>query len=117
MAKFLALLVGDGGAQVLDLDQALADEDDLGDFGDAGHPGIADQLRIERKQTLRLFRVAGRSGLPLDQAAGAVQLPDGIDVGDEVILFRNGPRELDLQVASRLAECGCDRPGRTGSAA
>ena len=32
------------------LDQPLADEDNLGDFSDAGHPGIADQLRIEGQQ-------------------------------------------------------------------
>ena len=91
VAEFLALLVGDRGAQVLDLDQSLAHEDDLGDFGDAGHPGIADQLRIEGKQSLRLFRVSAGRGLPLQQAALSVEFPDGIDVGDEVVRSRDRP--------------------------
>ncbi len=59
MAEFVALLVANGGAEVLDLDQSLAHEDDLGDFGDAGHPGIADQLRIECQQTIRFFGITG----------------------------------------------------------
>jgi hypothetical protein len=45
--KLPALFVGDGGSQVLDLDQSLAHEDDLGDLGDARDPGVADQLRIK----------------------------------------------------------------------
>ena len=46
-AKFLALFVGDGGGQVLNFDQPLADEDDLGNVGDTSDLGVADQLRIE----------------------------------------------------------------------
>jgi hypothetical protein len=46
-AKLLALSVGDGGSQVLDLNQPLAHEDDLGNVGDASDPRVADQLRIE----------------------------------------------------------------------
>jgi len=46
-AKFLSLLVGDGGFEVLNFDQLLADEDDLSHVGDARDPGVADQLRIE----------------------------------------------------------------------
>jgi len=41
LTEFAALLVCDGGTQVLNLDQALAYENHLGDFGDAGDPGIA----------------------------------------------------------------------------
>jgi hypothetical protein len=59
-AEFLALLVGDRGLQILNLQQSLANEYDLSDFGDAGHPGVADQLRIEGQQSLRLLRVATR---------------------------------------------------------
>ena len=50
LTKLIALFVGDGGAEVLNLDQALADEDDLGDVGDAGDPGVADELRIEHEE-------------------------------------------------------------------
>ena len=33
VAEFLALVLGDGGTEVLNLDQPFADEDDLRDFG------------------------------------------------------------------------------------
>src|SRR5207302_6734398 len=90
--------------KILNLDQSLADEDDLCDFGDAGHPGVANQLRIQSQQSIgRLWIAAGRS-LPLDQATCPVQLSDRIDVGYEVILLGNGSHELDLQVAARLAD-------------
>ena len=103
-AKLLALLVGDGGSQVLNLDQPLADEYDLSDFGNASHPGVANELRIQRQQSLRLFRVSARTGLPLEQAARAVEFADGIDVGDEVVLSGDRPGELDLQIPSRLGD-------------
>jgi hypothetical protein len=45
--EFIALFVGDGGAQVLNLDQTLADEHDLSNFGNASHPRVANQLRIQ----------------------------------------------------------------------
>jgi hypothetical protein len=47
VSKLLALFVAYRGAQVLNLDQSLADEHDLGDFGNAGHPGVANELRIQ----------------------------------------------------------------------
>jgi hypothetical protein len=50
VAKLLTLFLGDGGAQVLNLDQALPDENHLGDFRNASDPGITDQLRIKRQQ-------------------------------------------------------------------
>src|SRR5438270_8301823 len=89
--------------EILNLNQSLADEDDLCDFGDAGHPGVANQLRVQSQQSIRFLCVAAGSGLPLDQGAGAVQLSDGVDVGYEVIFFGNWSHELDLQVAARLA--------------
>src|SRR5213592_695030 len=89
--------------KILNLNQSLADEDDLCDFGDAGHPGVANQLRIQSQQSIRFLCVAAGSGLPLDQGAGAVQHSDRVDVGYEVILFRNCPGEPDLQVAAWLA--------------
>ncbi len=36
--KFVSLFFGDGRPQILHLDRALAYENDLGDFIDAGHP-------------------------------------------------------------------------------
>jgi hypothetical protein len=45
--ELLPLLVRNGGPEVLNFDQALAYENNLGDFVDARHPRIADELRIE----------------------------------------------------------------------
>src|SRR5713101_5400856 len=89
--------------KILNLNQSLADEDDLCDFGDAGDPGVANQLRIQSQQSIGLLWVTAGGGLPLDQGACPVQLSDRVDVGYEVILFGNGSHELDLQVAARLA--------------
>jgi hypothetical protein len=44
--EFLALLVGDGGSQVLNLHQPFPNEYDLGDVRNSSDPGVADQLRI-----------------------------------------------------------------------
>src|SRR6266516_563898 len=66
------------------------------------HPGIANQLRIECQQSIGRFRVAARSGLPLDERASAIQLPNGIDEGDELIRCRQLPRKFDLHIAPRL---------------
>jgi hypothetical protein len=41
-AKLLALFAGDGCPKVLDLNQSFANEDDLGNIGDAGDPAVAD---------------------------------------------------------------------------
>src|SRR6516162_5563833 len=39
LSKLSSLLVSNGRSEVLDFDQAFADEDDLGDVGDAREPG------------------------------------------------------------------------------
>jgi len=46
--EFLALFVRNGGPEVLNFNQSLADEDHLGNFVDPGHPRIADELWIQR---------------------------------------------------------------------
>src|ERR1035441_8852767 len=102
--EFLTLFVGDGGAQVLHLDQALADEHDLRYLGNASHPGVANQLRIQRQQSLRFFRISDRTGLPLEQAACAIEFADSVDIGDEVVASGNRSSELDLKVPSRLMD-------------
>ena len=103
LAKLLTLFVGDRGAEVLNLDHAFADEDHQGHFGDARDPGVADQLRIESQQSLGLFGIASRRGLPFEQAVGAVQVTYRIDVGDEVIAVGKRTVELDLHVSVGLA--------------
>ena len=101
-AEFLALLVGDGGSQVLNLDQPLADENHLSDFGDTRHPGVADKPRIQSEQPLGLFWVSARTCLPLEQAALSVEAADRVDVGNKVVLLSNRSGELDLQITSGL---------------
>jgi hypothetical protein len=59
-------------------------------------------LGIERKQSLRLFRKSTRTGLPLQQAALAIEGADGVDIGNEVVLFADGSGELDLQILLRV---------------
>lgn len=86
MAELFALSVADDRSEVLNFDQPLADKHYLGDVSDAGDPGVADQLRIESQQSCWFFRVAATGGLPLQQAAIAVQIADGIDLGHKVIL-------------------------------
>jgi hypothetical protein len=61
-------------------------------------------LRVQRQQSVRLFRVSTGRCFPLQQAEGSVKFPDSIDIGDEVVLFADGPSELDLQIPLRLAD-------------
>jgi hypothetical protein len=100
--KLLSLFLGDGRAQVLNLDVTFADKYDLGDFRHASHPRVADKLRIQRWQSLRLLRVAARTGFPLQQTTFAVEFPDGVDIDDEVVAAGDLPGEFDLQITSRL---------------
>src|ERR1035438_10343012 len=63
--KLLSLFLGDGGAQVLNLDQTLADKYHLGNLRNTRYPRIADKLRIQGQQSLRFLWVSARTGLPL----------------------------------------------------
>ena len=65
---------------------------------------VADQLGIQHQQSLRFFRIPTGGGLPLQQAAGTVQVSDRVNVGNEVITLRQRPCELDLQVLPGLAD-------------
>ncbi len=112
LTKFLPLIIRDGRAQVLNLGQALAYENHYSRFSDAAHPGVTDQLRVERQQACRLFRIAAAGGLPLQQAAGAVQIPEGIDIGHEVLTVGKLTDQLGLQVAPRLADADAIIPSQ-----
>src|SRR5437016_10929894 len=46
LPELAPLLICDSGVQVLDLDEALAHEHHLGDFGDAGDPRVTNHLRV-----------------------------------------------------------------------
>src|SRR5882672_3933311 len=66
--ELLPLFVGNCRAEVLNFDQPLANEDDLGYFVDPAHPGVANELGIKCGNTDWLFRITGRGGLPLNNA-------------------------------------------------
>src|SRR5205807_757357 len=92
------------GPQILHFHQPLAHNNHHRHICNSCHPGIANQLRIECQQSIGRFRVAARSGLPLDEGASAIQLPNGIDEGHELVLAGNRSCKLDLQVAAGLAD-------------
>src|SRR5271154_3140335 len=84
LAKLPPLLLVNGGLQILNFRCALADEDDQSDIGDPSHPGITNQLRIERQETLRLIRIAAGRRFPVDEAFRPVELADRIDIRKEL---------------------------------
>jgi hypothetical protein len=62
--ELLALFLGNRGVEVLNFDQPLADENNLGNFVDSRHPRIADELRIQCGNAGGIFRISCRSSLP-----------------------------------------------------
>lgn len=81
--KFPPLFLGDGRSQILNLGSMLPYEDDQRYLRNSADPGIADELRIERKQTFGVLWVAARRGLPVDQATHAIYLTDRIEIGNK----------------------------------
>src|SRR6266481_1225301 len=81
--ELLTLLLRDRRSQILNLGSMLPDEDDQCYFRNPTDPGITDELRVERKQSLRLHRITARCCLPINQAVLAIDLPEGIKIGNE----------------------------------
>src|SRR5579864_3058840 len=104
MAELLSLFLSDGSAQVLNVHQALPDKYHLGNLRNPGYPRVADKLRIQSQQSLRLFRISTRRCFPFQQAALAIEFPYGVDISNEVVAAGNLPSEFDLKVALRLAD-------------
>src|ERR1019366_9524561 len=78
------------------------DKDDLGNFIDPRHPGVADQLRVQGRNAVRLFRIAGRTGLPFQHTRCAVQFADRIDKNDKAVAGTQHTCESNLLMAVRL---------------
>src|SRR6267143_2739256 len=104
MTEFLTLFLADDRMEVLNLNQPLAYKHYLGHLGNPGNPGIANQLRIERQQPLRLLWIAAGSGFPFEQATLPVEFADCVDVGYELVVSADWQNEFDLQVAPRLPD-------------
>jgi hypothetical protein len=49
LTKLMALFLCDRGPEILDLNESLADENDLSDLRNAGDPGVANELWIEHQ--------------------------------------------------------------------
>jgi hypothetical protein len=90
LAKLLALFDADCGAQILDLDQPLTHEHDLGHFGDVCHPGITNQLGIRSQQPRQVLPNSERRSS--STLAGNVSFVPGTIQGDaeSVLLVVNG---------------------------
>jgi hypothetical protein len=100
-AVLLPLLLGDRGPEVLNLWMMLAHEHDHGDFGNSADPGVANELRIEREQSLGLFGITARDGLPIDDTGHAIEFSESINVGNEFIVPGKRSKHLDLQILPR----------------
>src|SRR5712692_3884051 len=94
--ELLPLLFRDRRSQILNFGSMLPDEDDQGYFRNPTDPGITDELWIERKQSLGLRRIATGGCLPVDQAVLAIDLPEGIEIGNEFASSRHCPEDFDL---------------------
>src|SRR5712692_5759561 len=70
--ELLPLLFRDRRSQILNFGSMFPHEDDQSHFRNPTDPGIADELRVERKQSLGLHRIATGSCLPVDQAVLAI---------------------------------------------
>src|SRR5258708_36713392 len=81
--ELLTLLFRDRRSQILNFGSMLPDEDDQCYFRNPTDPGITDELWVERKQSLGLHRIAARCRLPVDQAVLAIDLSEGIKIGNE----------------------------------
>src|SRR6266404_451660 len=103
-AKLLPLLLGDCCSQVLNLGSMLAHEDDQGHLRHASDPRVANELRIERKQTFRAFWVTTCCGLPVDQAAHTVHLTDCIEVGNKFAASDQCLKKFDLEILSWVVD-------------
>src|ERR1700730_8239328 len=102
-AKFLPLLLRDCCSQILNFGSMLPHKNDQCHLRNASDPRIANQLRIERKQTFRAFWVATRRGFPVDQAAHTVYLTDCIEIGNKFAASRQRLQKFDLQILAWVA--------------
>src|SRR5712692_10325858 len=101
--ELLPLFFRDRRSQILNLGSMLPHEDDQCYFRNPTDPGITDELRIERKQSLGLHRIPTGGCLPVDQAVLAIDLPEGIQIGNEFASSRQCPHDLDLKILLRTA--------------
>src|SRR5712664_1819017 len=76
----------------------LPHKDDQCHIRDAADPGIANELRIERKQTLRTIWVTTRCSFPVDQATHPVDLTYRIEIANKFAASRQHLKKFDLEI-------------------
>src|SRR5450432_3421397 len=103
-AKLPPLFFRNRRPQVLDLGLLLPDKHDKCHLGNPTDPRIADELRVERKQPIRAVWVATGSGFPINQAARAVNLSDGIHVCHKLGASGERPQEFSLKIFRRMVD-------------
>src|SRR6266849_7834518 len=101
--ELLTLLFRDRRSQILNFRGVFPHEDDQCYFRNPTDPGIADELRVERKQSRGLHRIATGCRLPVDQAVLSIDLPESIKIGNEFASSRQCPHYLDLKILLRTA--------------
>src|SRR5713226_6943642 len=101
--ELLTLLFRDRRSQILNFGSMLSDEDDQRYFRNPADPRITDELRIERKQSLGLHRIATGCRLPVNQTVLAIELSEGIKIGNEFASSWQCPHYLDLKILPRTA--------------
>src|ERR1700741_2287488 len=98
LPKFPALIFVDGRLQILDFGCVLSNEDNQGYLRNASHPGITNELWVERQETIGLFWVSGRSRFPIDDVFRTIHLANRIDVGHEITAAGERARQLYLKI-------------------
>ena len=93
----------------------FSNEDDECNIRDSADPGIADQLRIQRQQSFRLFGVAAVVVFQSIRYSAAIELAEGINVSNE-LLFPGRVRVIFTCRLSLDGESGRDRPVRISRA-
>src|SRR6516225_839610 len=104
LAKLPALLFVDRGLQILNFGFVLSYKYDQGNLRDSGHPGITNELRIERQKTFRLFRISGGGRFPVDDAFCSIHLANRIDVRHEITATRERAGQLHLKILFGAAD-------------
>src|SRR6266496_2015784 len=89
--ELLTLLFRDRRSQILNLGSMLPDEDDQCYLRNPADPGITNELGVEREQSLGIRCITAGCCLPVDQAVLAIDLPEGIKIGNEFASSRQGP--------------------------
>ena len=110
--KFQALFFRNRCPEVLDLRQMLSYEDDEGYLRNARHPGIGDQLRVERQQPGWFLGIPASCRLPVKETTDAIEFTYRVDVGDKLIRVREIPDHFELKVLLWLENANSVVPGK-----